>query len=118
MEIIIQIAIIIAIFFLFKSLWEKYVQWQIIKRYKQLLSVLKEENKKVPIKDFLSFLSNNIDLNQDVFFKKKLTDFIGLYSDHYRNSISVFEILLCWLTRIKYDILYIPNKDLSISEYQ
>lgn len=118
MEIIIQIAIVIVVFFLLKSLWKKYIQWQVVKKYKQLLSTLKEEDKKISINDFLTFLSNNIDINQDAFFKEKLTEFINLYSNGYKNGISTFEIFLCWITRIKYDILFVPDKGLSINEYQ
>ena len=118
MEIIFQIAGILILFFIFRMIWSRYIQWQVVKKYNKLLSVLKGEKNKIKIEEYVSFLTTNINLTQDDFFKEKITNYANLYSDHYKNGISAFEILTSWLSNFRYYILYIPDKNISVKEYQ
>jgi len=121
MEIIFQIAGVLILFFLLKKLWGKYIQWQIVKKYNKLLSVLKEEKSKIKIEEYVSFLKNNINLTQDNYFKEKITNYTNLYSDHYKNGISALEIFTSWISNLKHEILHNPYNDQThyrAGEYQ
>lgn len=120
MNIIKLLLLVSILFFLIKMIIKKYVQWQTVKRYKKVLGVLREEkDKKIPIGNFTSFLTDNININQDTFFKQKIKEFVNLYSSHYKQTgISILEIFICWITRIRHDILYTPEHNLSVNEYQ
>jgi hypothetical protein len=108
------------VIFLIKVFSKKYIQWQVIKRYKTLLSDLGEKKyERIPIEEFTTFLAVNINIYQDAFFKEKLKEFIDSYSSHYKQTgISFSEIFICWLTRIEHDILYTPDDNISVREYQ
>lgn len=119
--IFIAIISVLILFFITKVLFKKYIQRQIITKFRKTLDILREdEKKKIPVDEFISFLTNNININQDSFFKGRMKNFSDLYSDHYKKEggISTLAIFICWITRIRYDILYIPNNNLSLNEYQ
>lgn len=119
---IIKILLLVAILlFLTKMVIKKYIQWQIVKKYNKLLGVLKEEKNKIKIEEYVSFLKNNINLTQDNYFKEKITNYINLYSDHYKNGISALEIFTIWISNLKHEILHNPYNDQThyrAGEYQ
>ena len=107
------------IFFLLKILSKKYTQKHTIKKFNKLWNALVEDEKnKIPTEKFVSFLNDNININQDVFLKEKIKNFLELYSNGFKNGISILEIFRCWLTRIRYDILFIPNENQPANEYE
>lgn len=118
---IIKILLLVSILlFLTKMIIKKYIQWQTVKKYKKVLGVLREEkDKKIPIESFTLFLTDNVNTNQDTFFKEKIKEFVELYSSHHKQTgISILEIFICWITRIRHDILFTPGHNLSVNEYQ
>lgn len=118
MEIIITGIFLLVFFGIVKSFISRYNQNQIIKKFKELTCVLDEENKEISTKDFLHFLSKNINLPQDEYFRKELEQFVNLYSKNYKENISIKNIFLIWVSILENNILYTPDKNLSIKEYQ
>ena len=118
MEIIITGIFMLVIFGMIKSFLSRYNQHQIIKKLKELVSVLEKEDKQTPTKDFLYFLSKNTHLPQDEYFRKELEQFVNLYSKNYIENISIKNIFLVWISILENNILYTPDKNLSIKEYQ